>query len=45
MGDGSGDSGSESGEAPQVDWGSLESQLSVGALESLREHLQVTSIC
>lgn len=42
MGDGGGDSGSENGEARQVDWGSLESQLSAGVLESLREHLQVT---
>eukprot|EP00903_Cladosiphon_okamuranus_P015033 g13909.t1 len=40
MGDGGGDSGSDNGEAPQVDWESLESQLSARALESLREHLQ-----
>lgn len=44
MGDAEGDSGSENSEAPQVDWASLEGQLSAGALESLREHLQVTSM-
>lgn len=42
MSDSSGGSGSEEGEVPQVDWESLESQLSARALESLREHLQVT---
>ena len=41
MGDNSGDIGRDSGEAPQVEWFSLESELSAGALESLREHLQV----
>lgn len=34
------ESGRESGEASQVDWSSLETELSAGALESLREHLQ-----
>ncbi|CAN0233300.1 unnamed protein product, partial [Pylaiella littoralis] len=34
------DSGRESGEASQVDWESLETQLSADALEGLRQHLQ-----
>lgn len=41
MVDGGGSGDSDNGEAQEVDWELLESQLSAGALESLREHLQV----
>ena len=33
-------SGSENGDTPQVDWEALEAELSAGALESLRQHIQ-----
>ena len=37
-------SGSEKDDSPEIDWTSLEDELSAGALQSLQQHLKVMKL-